>query len=111
MNTISIKDFQKLDLRIGKIAKVDDHPNADKLLVLTVDLEMDKKKTIVAGLKQHYTKKKLEGKKALFITNIEPVTVRGVVSEGMILAAVSEDKTHVVILEPEQEVATGTSVQ
>ena len=111
MNIVSLKDFQELDLRIGKIEKVDEHPNAAKLFVLTVDLGMDKKKTIVAGLKENYTKKKLEGKKALFVTNIEPRTIRGITSEGMILAAVSEDKKHVVILEPEQEIAAGTSVQ
>ena len=95
---ISIKDFQKLDLRVGKIKKVEEHPNADKLFVLTVEMGEEKERTIVAGLKKYYSKKELEGKKAIFAANLEPVLLRGVESNGMILAASDEEKKKVVIL-------------
>lgn len=104
---IQFPDFEKLDLRVGLIKKVEDHPNADKLLVLTVDLG-EEERTIVAGLKGHYTPEKLEGKKAIFIANLAPVKLRGIESNGMILAATSEDK--VIILQPESDIEPGTKI-
>jgi len=107
---IPFKDFQRLDIRVGLIKSVEDHPDADKLLVLKVDLGEEKERSIVAGLKGHYEKSDLEGKKAVFVANLEPVTLRGVESNGMILAAVSEDKSKVVILQPEKDTEQGTKV-
>ena len=109
MEKISYDDFAKLDLRIGKIIKVEDHPSASRLLILTVNFG-DEKRTIVAGLKEHYEKKELEGKKAVFITNLEPRTLKGVESNGMILAASTEDKSKVVILEPEKDLPEGSKI-
>ena len=109
METISYDNFAKLDLRIGKIIKVEDHPNASRLLVLTVSFG-DEKRTIVAGLKEHYEKKQLEGKKAVFITNLEPRMLKGIESKGMILAASTEDKSKVAILEPEKDLAEGSKI-
>lgn len=107
---VPYSDFQKLDLRIGKILKVDDHPNADKLFVLTVDLGEEKTRTIVAGLKTFYKKENLENKKAIFIANLEPANLRGIESNGMILAASSEDKSIVAILQPEKGLETGSKI-
>tara|TARA_Y100000310_G_scaffold344244_1_gene455946 strand:+ start:8448 stop:8786 length:339 start_codon:yes stop_codon:yes gene_type:complete len=107
---ITIDDFSKLDLRVGEIKKAEPHPNADKLLVLTVDLGEDKERTIVAGLKGHYEPSDLEGKKAIFISNLEPAELRGVESNGMILAAVSEDKEKITILQPEEDMPAGTKI-
>lgn len=109
MEKISYDDFTKLDLRIGKIIKVEDHPNANRLLVLTVSFG-EEKRTIVAGLKEHYEKKQLEGKKAVFILNLEPRMLKGIESNGMILAASAENKSKVVILEPEKDLPEGSRI-
>jgi methionine--tRNA ligase beta chain len=110
MDRIGIDDFSKLDLRVGMIKKVEDHPNADKLLVLRVDLGEEEERTIVAGLKGHYTSEELEGKKAVFVANLEPAQLRGVESNGMIMAASSEGKEEVVFLKPEKDVPVGSKV-
>lgn len=107
---VSFKDFQKLDFKVGKVLKVEDHPNADKLFVLSVDLAEEEPRTLVAGLKGYYKKEELEGKKAIFAVNLEPAVLRGVESNGMILAAVTEDKESVVILTPEKDIKEGSKV-
>jgi methionyl-tRNA synthetase len=106
---VSFTDWQKLDLRVGKILSVEDHPNADKLYVLEVDLGKEKRK-IVAGLKQHYKPKDLKGKLCIVFANIEPAELRGVKSEGMILASVSEDKSKVKIIQPAKEAELGSKI-
>ncbi len=108
---ISYDVFSKLDLRVGKILKVKEHSNADKLYVLEVDLGNGDKRTLVAGLKNHYEKKHLEGKKAIFVANLAPATIRGIESDGMILAAVNEDDSHVTILIPDEDIAVGSKVR
>ena len=108
---ISFKDFSKVELKVGKITDVKDHPNADKLLVLTVDLNEGKNRTIVAGLKNHYKKEDLKGKKAVFVTNLAPATLRGIESDGMILAAVSNDETKIIIIQPEKDIKEGTKIR
>jgi methionyl-tRNA synthetase len=108
---IPIKEFSKLDIRVGLIKKAEPHPNADKLLVLTVDLNEDSPRTIVAGLKNHYTLEELENKKAIFITNLQPANLRGVESNGMILAAASEDDEKIKILIPDQDIEQGSKIR
>ena|SRR3989344_5958881 len=110
-NKISLSDFQKLDLKVGKIIKAEPHPNADKLVVLTVDLGEGKNRTMVAGLKNHYKLDELKGKKAVFVANLKPTNLRGVESNGMILAAVSDDEKDIVILAPEKDIKQGTKVR
>ena len=109
MDNVAFKDFEKLELRIGEILKAEEHPNASKLFVLKVRFG-DEERTIVAGLRGFYSVSELEGKKALFVTNLEPVVLRGVKSEGMILAASNEDKSEVVILCPDGEIDAGAFV-
>ena len=114
MNVEKIKydNFVKLDLRVGKIVKIEEHPNADKLFVMKVDLGEGKgnERTIVAGLKGYYKKEELKGKRAIFVANLEPAKLRGVESNGMILAAVSEDRKEVVFLKPEKDIKEGTRI-
>ena len=99
---VHFEDWEKIDIRVGKILKVDAHPNAEKLYVLKVDFGKEiGKRTIVAGLKNYCSKKDLEGKSAIFVVNLEPREIRGVKSQGMILAASSPDKSHVCILTPD----------
>ncbi|MDP3881702.1 MAG: methionine--tRNA ligase [Nanoarchaeota archaeon] len=107
---ISYEDFAKLDLRVGKILKVEDHPQADKLYVLTVDLGEEKPRTIVAGLRLKYKKEDLQGKLGVFVANLAPVKLRGIESNGMILAA-GDDYNTVVILQPEKDIKPGSKIK
>ena len=106
---IQYDDFAKLDLRIGTVKEVSDHPNADKLLVLQVDLGGETRQ-IVAGLKQYYAPEALLGRQIVMVTNLAPRKMRGLESQGMLLAAVAggEEKEDVVVLTPEKEVPPGS---
>jgi methionyl-tRNA synthetase len=107
---INYSDFSKLDLRVGKIVDVSEHENADKLFVLKVDFgEEIGERTICAGLRGFYSAEDLRGKKAVFIVNLEPRVLRGVESNGMILAASNSDKSGVKILTADAEVGSKVS--
>ncbi len=82
--------FTDLDLRVAEIRSVKDHPDADKLLVMEIDLGKEKR-TIVAGLKKHYDKEELVGKKIVVVKNLKPAKLRGIESQGMLLAADSSE--------------------
>lgn len=88
---ITIDDFAKLELRVAKITKCEDHPNADRLYVLEIDLGYTTK-TIVSGLKGHYTIDELVDRKVIVVNNLAPHNFRGVESNGMILAAQAGEK-------------------
>lgn len=93
---ITIDDFSKIDIRAGKIIDARKHDDAKKLLILTVDTG-DKIRTIVSGIAEYYQPESLVGKTIQVIVNLKPVKLRGVLSEGMILAGENPDKTlHVV---------------
>lgn len=107
MSDVSFDEWKKLDLRIGEITDVEDHPNADKLYVLHVDLGKDER-TLVAGLRGHYDKDELVGRKVVVFTNLKHAELRGVKSEGMILAAVDGDE--VVLLGPQEDIENGSKI-
>jgi len=102
---ITIEEFKKLELKVAEIKDVQDHPNADKLYVITVDLG-DKTKQVVAGIKPSYKKEELLGKQVVVVDNLAPAVLRGVESQGMILAA--SDDTGIVILTPQRNVKLGS---
>lgn len=104
---VSFEDFKKLDLRIASIIDAKEHPNADKLYVLQVDVGGETKQ-VVAGIRGSYSLDELVGRKAVVVNNLEPVTLRGEESSGMILAA-STDKGPI-ILTPERDVPAGSKV-
>lgn len=111
-NTIPFSDFQKLDIRVGKILKIEDHPKADKLYVLEVGFgEELGKRTIVAGLRKHYSKEQLKNHLGVFIINLEPVILRGIKSDGMTLAAVNSDESIITILQPNQDIEPGSRIR
>ena len=83
---ITIDEFDKIKLRTAEIVKCEDHPKADKLLVLTLDLG-DETRQVVSGIKEFYTPEDLIGKKVVAVVNLKPVKLRGIESKGMILAA------------------------
>jgi len=89
---VSIDDFAKLDIRIGKVSECKKHPKADKLLVLKVKCGTDERQ-IVSGIAEKYSPEQLGGKKVAFIANLAPITLRGQESKGMILTAEDEDGT------------------
>ncbi|MFA5092377.1 MAG: methionine--tRNA ligase subunit beta [Candidatus Omnitrophota bacterium] len=104
----SIEDFRKLELRVAQIIEVNDHPNADKLLVLKVDLG-DRQKQVVAGIKAFYTKEELIGKQVVLVDNLDPVILRGVESQGMILAG--SDDLLLAVLSPDKQLKLGSIVK
>ena|SRR3989344_5567687 len=109
---LHFEDWEKIDLRVGKILDVKDHPNAEKLYILKVNFgEEIGKRTIVTGLRDYCTKEHLKGKSAIFILNLEPKIFRGVKSEGMILAAESHYPEKVCILVPDEDVEEGSKIR
>jgi methionyl-tRNA synthetase len=88
--------FSKVDLRIGVVKDVKQHPNAEKLYVLKVDLG-NQERQLVAGLRAHYKEEELIGKHLIIVANLKPAVLRGIKSEGMLLAA--DDGKRVVVLE------------
>lgn len=104
---ISIGDFEKLDLRVAEILEVDDHPNADRLYAMKIKIG-EEERSLVAGIKKHYTKEELIGKKIIVIANLEPVELRGVKSEGMLLAASEGD--NVVLVTVDKDIESGAKL-
>jgi len=106
---ISFDDFAKVKLRVGRVVAANDHPNADKLLVLTVDLG-DEQRQICAGLKGYYSPGQLLGRNLIIVTNLAPRMMRGQESRGMLLAASNADRSRVVVLTPDADIEPGSAV-
>jgi methionyl-tRNA synthetase len=102
--------FMKVELRTGHIKEVNDHPNADKLYVVTLDDGSDKDRTICAGLKEYYAPDEMVGKSVVFVSNLKPRALRGVLSEGMMLAA-DDGKGNVKLITVDGDIETGSEVR
>lgn len=115
MNKITFEDFQKLNIKIGKVLVAEKIENSDKLLKLQVDFGVseDTGKTtilqIVSGIAEFYTPESLIGKEFPFVVNLEPRVLRGVESQGMIMAA--KDGDQAVLLSPDKEIPPGSIVK
>ena len=107
---IDFEDFMKVEMRTGRIVSVEDHPNADKLFVITIDEGSGSTRTVCAGLKGHYEPSELEGLNVVFVANLEPRKLRGVMSEGMILAA-DDGEGGVRVLTTEGDILSGSRVR
>ncbi len=105
---VSLEEFKNFQFRVAEIQKVTPHPNADRLYVLTVRVG-EAEKTIVAGIRKHYGEEELRGKKVIIVDNLAPATIRGIESQGMVLAA-SEGETLTLIV-PERPTSSGTPVR
>jgi methionine--tRNA ligase beta chain len=106
---ITYDDFAKLDLRVARVLEARPHPNADKLMLLQIDVG-DAQKQIVAGIRQHYTAEQLVGKLIVVVNNLQPAVIRGETSNGMLLAATSGEK--VVVLSPDDtECVAGAKIK
>jgi methionyl-tRNA synthetase len=108
VESITFDYFKKMDLRVAQIKSCEDIEGADRLYKLTIDAGEERQ--IVAGIKAHYTKEELIGKKIIIVANLEPRALRGTVSHGMLLAASNEDKTAVVLLTSDKDIPNGASV-
>src|ERR1700685_1753470 len=107
--TIKYVDFAKLDLRVATVLECKPHTNADKLLVLQIDLGGEKRQ-ICAGLRQQYTPEQLVGKQIIVVANLEPRAMRGEISQGMLLAATDVVTNKVIVLTPSEAAAPGSKV-
>ena len=107
---INFSDWEKLDLRVGEITEVEEIENADKLYKLTVDIG-NEKRIVCAGIKEHYTKKELKGKKIILFANLAPRKMKGIESQGMILAAVNQDESKVILISPESDIEIGSKIR
>jgi tRNA-binding protein len=106
--TIQFSDLDKIDIRVGKIEKVEDIEKSDKLVRLTVDFG-DHKRNILVGMKQERENpEEIEGLQALFVVNLEPKEMMGEKSEGMLFDIGYADKINPVLATPETEVPNGT---
>ena len=104
---ITIEDFSKVHLVAATVKKIEDHPRADRLYLLTVDLGGEER-SLVAGIRDFYSPEDLIGKQLVVVENLEPAVIRGVESRGMILAAKSGDTLALVTLD--RPVAPGATV-
>jgi methionyl-tRNA synthetase len=105
---VSFEDFKKLSMKIAKIKEVKEHPNADKLYVIKVDLG-EEERELVAGIKKAYLPEELEGKLVVVVDNLEPAIIRGIESRGMILA--TQDENMLAIICPDKAVSPGSTVK
>lgn len=108
--SIQYDDFAKVELRIATVIECKVHPNADKLLVLQIDLGGEQRQ-ICAGLRAYYEPEQLVGKQILVVANLEPRPMRGEISNGMLLAATDTATGKVIVLQPAEPVAAGSTVK
>lgn len=108
---IVIDDFAKIDLRVGTVVAVKDHPDpkVDKLLILTVRVGLEDRQ-ILAGIKKHYTAEQLLNTQIVVVANLPPRTLRGEVSHGMLLAA-GDDKGNLSLIRPDKAMEPGSAVR
>ncbi|KKS04059.1 MAG: Methionyl-tRNA synthetase [Candidatus Nomurabacteria bacterium GW2011_GWC2_41_8] len=105
---ITLNDFKKIDIAVGKILSAEKIPDTDKLLKLSVDLGETTPRVIVSGISLYFPDcSVLVGKKCIFVANLEPRVIRGIESQGMILAVFTEDGKFS-LLEPNNDIPAGT---
>jgi methionine--tRNA ligase beta chain len=104
---ISIEEFRRIELKVGTVTSAEPHPNADKLMVLQVDLGTEKRQ-LCAGIRNDYTPEQLVGRQIVVVANLQPAKLRGLESQGMLLAA--SDDGRVTLLTPEKPVQPGSKV-
>jgi len=107
---IQYDDFAKIELKIATVVDCQPHPNADKLLVLQIDLGSERRQ-ICAGIKRWTKPEELIGKQIVVVANLAPRMMRGQVSQGMLLAATDAATGNVVVLAPSAPVAPGSGVK
>ncbi len=105
---VTIDDFDKIKLKVAKVINCEDHPKADKLLVLTLKIG-EETRQVVSGIKKWYTAEQLVGKKVVVITNLKPVKLRGIESMGMVLAA-EDSEGNLSLLSTLEDIQDGATI-
>lgn len=105
---ITIEDFKKVEMKIGKILEVEEIEGSDKLLKLKVDFGEESPRQVLSGIKAWYKPEDLAGKQACFVTNLEPRQMMGLESQAMIMAVGNESP---VLIVPNNEVSLGSSIR
>jgi methionine--tRNA ligase beta chain len=108
-NLITFDDFAKVQLRVAKVLEAIEHPKADKLLLLKVDIGGEQRQ-VVAGIRGYYQPQDLVGKNVVIVANLQPRMMRGFESQGMILAASSESRDKVIVVTVDGDIAPGAKV-
>jgi len=108
IQTISIDEFKKIDLRVGKVISAESVPDTDKLLKLKVDFKSETR-TLVAGIKKHYTPESLINKNIIVVFNLVPAKIRGIHSQGMLLAASDGEKS--ILLTTDDDIEPGSKIR
>lgn len=106
---VTIDEFQRLSIHLARVAGVEPHPDADKLYVIKLDVGDLGERQVVAGLKAYYEPAELEGQTVAFVANLKPVKLRGVESQGMILAA--DHDGEVAVLNPQRPLPPGAKIR
>ena len=109
-STIAYDDFAKLDLRVATVLECKPHANADKLLVLQIELAGGERRQICAGLRAHYPPEQLVGRQIVVVANLAPRQMRGATSHGMLQAATDPATQKVIVVSPSEQVAAGSKV-
>lgn len=104
---IPFEEFKKLELKVAEIISAAPHPNADRLMVLRIRMG-EEERTIVAGIRAFYQEPELVGKKIVVVANLAPATLRGVTSEGMLLAASLDGQ--LTLLVPDRPIPSGAKI-
>ncbi len=105
----TIDDFQKIEMKVGTVLSVDIVEGADKLYKLMVDLGEEKPRQILSGIREYVQPEDMLGKQFPFVTNLAPRVLRGLESQGMILAA--SDENGLALFNPSQKIANGSSLR
>lgn len=107
----NFEDWMKLDLRVAEIKNAEDIEGADKLYKITLNVGSEiGERIICAGIKEYYSKEDLIGKKIIYFSNLAPRKMKGVESQGMLLAASTENQEKVILISPEKDIALGSRV-
>ncbi len=106
---LTIDEFSRVELRVATVLSAEAHPNADRLVVLKIDLGTEQRQ-LVAGIRKHYAPEELVGKRIVIVANLQPATLRGIESQGMLLAA-SDEEGNLSLVTPEKPVAVGAKVK
>lgn len=110
ISEITIDDFAKIQLKVGKVVECQKVEKADKLLCSKIDLGEGAPRTIVSGIAKYYTPEEMVGKQVIVVTNLKPVKLRGIESQGMVLCA-SDENGNLALVTPEKEIGAGSEVR
>ncbi|MCL6642186.1 MAG: methionine--tRNA ligase subunit beta [Candidatus Bipolaricaulota bacterium] len=107
---ITLEEFQKIELRVATVIGAERVPGTDKLLKLQIDLGGEQRQ-LVAGIAQHYTPEELLGKQIVVVANLQPAVIRGVESQGMLLAASTDDYSQLALVTLHRPLPNGCRVK